>query len=224
MLFNSLNRELNYYGLWLGFLGVLRLQDDHACFAAYGYNIKTRVTTGIILQTSADEVKAIQDKLIHYKRFLGQELLLRSVITEISLDHCAELLIGAKQAVIDIEDATGEHTWAEYTATSKETRTDSELSKDAHGVKIEIALIRRRIEVISYWGDQLLEKCAEMVDTTSSAPATIGNREEMLQWIKNMKSRVKMVVLDTEYLETRATNQVGAVSIFKIFAPYLPTT
>jgi hypothetical protein len=72
----------------------MRLQSDHVCITAYGYNIKAKVMTGIVPQVNAAEEKAIQDRLMHYSRFLGQELLFRRVLIEICLDHCNVLLIG----------------------------------------------------------------------------------------------------------------------------------
>ena len=115
---------------------------------AYSYNSNTRTTTGIILQTDVAEMKAIKDNIVKHKVSAGHELLLRTVVTEISLQASGDHLSEVKQDVIDIEHSTGQHTWDNYVARDEKPKGDVELSRIAHGLRIQTAIVQRKIEVV----------------------------------------------------------------------------
>ena len=188
-----------------GFLGLIRLQNDTAIITAYSYNANTGTTTGIILQADEAEMKAIKEHILYHKASTGHELLLRIILTEMSLRVCVEHLSEVKQDVMDIEHSTGQHTWHNYSARGEKPETDVELSRVAHGLRIQVAVVCRRIEVVTIWIELLLESLTQ--DQKNSACTT-----SMLQWVRNMKTQVKMAKLDVDLIAKRAENQVGAVS------------
>ncbi len=172
---------------------------------AYSYNANTGTTTGIILQADEFEMDAIKEHILCHKASTGHQLLLRIIITDMSLKLCAEHLADAKQDVMDIEHSTGQHIWDNYNARDEKPKPDVELSRVAHGVKIQVAVVRRRIEAVSIWIELLLEGL--MQDQPNPARADL-----MLQWVRNMRTQAKMAKLDVDLNATRAENQVGAVS------------
>ena len=172
---------------------------------ACSYNPNTGTTTGIILQADEFEMNAIKEHILYHKASTGHPLLLQTIITEMSLKLCVEHLADTKQDVMDIEHSTGQHIWDNYKARDEKPKPDVELSRVAHGAKIQTAVVRRRIEAVSVWIELLLESLIQ--DQTNSARA-----ESMLQWVRNMKTQAKMAKLDVDLNATRAENQVGAVS------------
>ena len=188
-----------------GFLGLIRLQNDTAIITAYSYSANTGTTTGIILQTDEAEMQAIKERILYHKASTGHELLLRTILTEMSLTANVEHLAEVKQDVMDIEHSTGQHTWHNYRARYEKPQTDGELSRVAHGLRIQVAVLCRRIEVVTIWIELLLESLTQ--DQKYSARTT-----SMLQWVRNMKTQVKMTRLDVDLIAKRAENQVGAVS------------
>ena len=150
-------------------------------------------------------MKAIKEHIIYHKASIGHELLLRNILTEMSLGVCVEHLSEVKQDVMDIEHSTGQHTWDNYSARDEKPKPDVELSRVAHGLRIQVAVVCRRIGVASIWIELLLESLTQ--DQKNSA-----SRESILQRVRNMKTQVKMAKLDVELIAKRAENQVGAVS------------
>ena len=188
-----------------GFLGLIRLHNDTAIITAYSYNANTGTTTGIVLQTDEAEMKAIKERIVYHKSSIGHELLLRTIFIEMSLGVSEEHLSEVKQDVMDIEHSTGQHTWDNYDTRDEKPKPDVELSRLAHGLRIQAAVVGRRIEVASIWIELLLESLTQ--DQKDSASS-----KSMLQWLRNMKMEAKMAKLDVELLAKRAENQVGAVS------------
>ena len=172
---------------------------------AYSYDANTGTTTGIVLQADEFEMKAIKEHIIYHKAFTGHRLLLRTIITEMSLLTCVEHLADAKQDVMDIEHSTGQHTWDNYNARDEKPKPDVELSRVAHGAKIQVAVVCRRIEAVSMWIELLLEGLTQ--DQTDSA-----STRSMLQWVRNMKTQAQVAKFDVDLMAKRAENQVGAVS------------
>ena len=172
---------------------------------AYSYDANTGTTTGLVLQADEFEVKTIKEHIIYHKAFTGHQLLLRTIITDMSLMLCVEHLADAKQDVMDIEHSTGQHIWDNYNTRDEKPKPDVELSRVAHGAKILIAADCRRIEAVSVWIDLLFERL--MLDQTDSASARL-----MLQWVRNMKTQAQMAKFDVDLNAKRAENQVGAVS------------
>lgn len=188
-----------------GFLGLLRLQNGTAVITAYSYNSDTKITTGIILQADEAERNAIREQLVHCQSYLGHELLLRTILIEVSLRANVEYLWEIKQDVMNIEHSTGQHTWHNYRLREERSLSDVELSRVAHGLRIKVAGVCRRIEVASIWIELLLERLIK--DHRGYA-----NNRSMLQWLRNMETQVKMAKIDVELIAKRADNQVGAVS------------
>ena len=186
-----------------GFLGFLRLENTN--IMAYNHNPNNGTTTGIILQAHEGEVKTIKEQILFHESFISHRLLLRTIITEMSLQDSEKQTSEVKQNIMDIEDSTGQHTWDDYIARDEKPKSDVELSKEVHGLKIQTAVIYRRIEAVSIWTELLLESLTP--DQEDSAIRT-----SMLQWLRNLKIQVKMAKLDVELLTKRAENQVGAVS------------
>ncbi|KAL9124758.1 MAG: hypothetical protein Q9217_005942 [Psora testacea] len=176
---------------------------------AYSYNVDTRITTGIILDSDEAEMIAIKDNILNHKASAGHELLLRTVITEISLKASGEGLLEVKQDVMDIEHSTGQHTWYNYDARDEKPKADVELSRAAHGLRIQIATVHRKIEVVLIWIELLQESLTKDGENSS-------DRESMLEWIQNINTQAKMAKLDAEWVAKRAENQVGA--IYSLFA------
>ena len=172
---------------------------------AYSYDANTGTTTGLVLQADEFEVKSIKEHIFHHKAYIGHQLLLRTVITDMSLILCVEHLADAKQDVMDIEHSTGQHIWDNYNARDEKPKPDVELSRVAHGSKIQVAVVCRRIEAVTVWIDLLLEGLIQ--DRENSA-----RTRSMLQWARNMKTRAQMAKFDVDLIAKRADNQVGAVS------------
>lgn len=150
-------------------------------------------------------MKAIKEHIFHNTSFIGHELLLRTILTEMSLKLGMEHLSEVKKDVMDIEHNTGQHTWHNYRPRRLGPLSDVELSREAHGLRIQTGVVCRRIEVASIWIELLLESLTK--DQNDSA-----NRSSMLQWLRNMETEVKMAKLDVDFIAKRAENQVGAVS------------
>ena len=212
-LFELLLRNLAICLHWLtkatrmsGFLGLIRLQNHTALLTAYSYNISTGTSTGIFLQVDEAEMKAIKEHILYHKACIGHELLLRTIMTAISLSASAEQVSELKQDVMDIEDSTGQHTWNNYRASSKTPKTDVELSRIAHGLKIQVAVLCRRIEVVLYWIELLTESLKQEQNDSASGGV-------LLEWVRNMKIKTQMAKLDIDLIAKRADIQVGAVSI-----------
>ena len=183
---------------------MIRLLNDGAIILAYSYNVRTRITTGIILRTDEADMTAIKDNLMHYKELAGHELLLRAVMTEISLKASKAYLSSIKQDIMDVEHSTGQHTWVNYIAKNEEPKSDAELSRIAHGLRIQIAAVNRKVDVISIWLELLLQGL-------SRGDRKAADRRRMPEWLDNMKTQHKMTRLDVDLLAKRAENQVGAV-------------
>ena len=184
---------------------MFRIHNDTAIMIAYSYDANTGTTTGLVLQADEFEVKTIKEHITYHKAYLGHQLLLRTVITDMSLILCVEHLADVKQDVMDIEHSTGQHIWDNYNARDEKPKPDVELSRVAHGAKIQVAVVCRRIEAVSVWIDLLLEGLIQ--DQTDSARA-----RSMLQWVRNMKTQAQMAKFDVDLCAKRAENQVGAVS------------
>lgn len=196
-----------------GFLGLIRLQNDTAVFVAYSYNVTTRTTTGLLLQTDEAEMTVIKNIILNHPGSMGHEFLLRIVLTEISLVACGDHSTDVKQDVMDIEHSTGQHTWHNYTARDEIPKTDGELSRATHGLRIQVATIHRKIEVVWIWIEQLIESLARDGDTAVE-------RDPTLEWVQNMKTQAKMARIDADFIAKRAENQVGAVRN-SWFSPHL---
>ena len=172
---------------------------------AYSYDANTGITTGLILQADEFEVKAIKERILYHESSIGHPLLFRTIITDMSLLLCIEHLADVKQDVMDIEHSTGQHIWDNYNARDEKPKPDVELSRVAHGVRIQVAVVCRRIEAVTVWIELVLELLTQ--DQTDSARA-----RSMLQWARNMKTQAKMAKFDVDLIAKRAENQVGAVS------------
>ena len=172
---------------------------------AYSYNASTGTTTGLILQADEFEVKNIKERILYHEASIGHPLLFRTIITDMSLLLCIEHLADAKQDVMDIEHSTGQHIWDNYNARDQKPKPDVELSRVAHGAKIQVAVVCRRIEAVTVWIELVLELLLQ--DQTDSA-----STRSMLQWVRNMKTQAKMAKFDVDLIAKRAENQVGAVS------------
>lgn len=184
---------------------MIRIHNDTAIMLAYSHNANTGTTTGLIMQADEFEVKAIKERILCHKASTGHPLLLRTIITDMSLILCVEHLADAKQDVMDIEHSTGQHIWDNYNARDEKPKPDVELSRVAHGAKIQVAVVCRRIQAVTIWIELLLERLLE--DQTNSASA-----RSMLQWARNMKTQAQMAKFDVDLIAKRAENQVGAVS------------
>ena len=180
---------------------------------AYSYNARTGTTTGLILQADEFEVKAIKERILYHEASIGHPLLFRTIITDMSLLLCIEHLADAKQDVMDIEHSTGQHIWDNYNARDEKPKPDVELSRVAHGAKIQVAVVCRRIEAVTVWIELVLELLLQ--DQTGSA-----STRPMLQWVRNMKTQAKMAKFDVDLIAKRAENQVGAVSNACPLPPY----
>ena len=156
------------------------------------------------MQADELEVKAIKERILYHKAFLGHPLLLRTILTDMSLLLCVEHLADAKQDVMDIEHSTGQHIWDNYNARDEKPKPDVELSRVAHGARIQIAVVCRRIEAVTVWIELVLELLTQ--DQADSA-----STRSMLQWARNMKTQAKMAKFDVDLIAKRAENQVGAV-------------
>ncbi|KAL9607954.1 MAG: hypothetical protein Q9167_007177 [Letrouitia subvulpina] len=196
---------------------MMRLYNSEAIFVAYSYNINTRTTTGIIVRTDEAETMAIKDSILYYKELAGQKLLLRAIITEIGLKANREHLLDVKQDVMDIEHSTGQHTWGNYIARDEKPKADAELSRMVHGLRIQIALINRMVEVGLIWVELLLESLTQDKEKSTG-------KKQMLEWIQNLKIQIKMTQLDVEMVAKRAENQVGAVRNVHHFWPLFSTS
>ncbi|KAK0510273.1 hypothetical protein JMJ35_007667 [Cladonia borealis] len=183
---------------------LIRIHNDTAIMIAYSFDANTGTTTGLVLQADEFEVKTIKEHITYHQKHIGHQLLLRTVITDMSLILCVEHLADAKQDVMDIEHSTGQHIWDNYNARDENPKPDVELSRVAHGTRIQVAVVCRRIEAVTVWIDLLLEGLIQ--GQTYSA-----HTRSMLQWARNMKTRAQMAKFDVDLLGKRAENQVGAV-------------
>lgn len=188
-----------------GFLGLIRLHKDTAVLVAYSYDVNTDTTTGIIFQADENEVKAIKERIIYHKASKGHRLLLRIILVEMSLQATREHLTEIKQDVMDIEHNTGQHSWDNYKPRDDKPKSDPVLSREVHGLRIQIAVASRRVEVVSIWVAALLE-------SLTGEQGNSAGKVSMLEWTRNLKTQVTMAKLDAEYIGKRAENQVGAVS------------
>ncbi|MCJ1471390.1 hypothetical protein MMC13_000029 [Lambiella insularis] len=146
----------------------------------------------------------IKRRILYYKGFIGHELLLRTIITEMSLCISDKSFSMIRQEMVDIEHNTGQHMWDKYKTTHEQPRPDMELSRVAHSLRIQVAVMRRRVEAPSIWIELLLESLTH--DQGNSA-----NNKLMISWVRNLETKVKMAKADVEFLAMRAENQVGAV-------------
>ena len=168
-------------------------------------------------------MNAIKEQLVYHKASTSHKLLLRTIITELSLLTCVDHLWEAKLDIMDIEHNTGQHTWNNYRPRDEKPKSDVELSRVSHGLRIQVAVACRRVEVVSIWIDLLLESLRKE-QTSDTEGTTIS------QWLQNMSAKAKMAKLDADYLSRRADNQVGAVSnadtfplcIFSYTFPLIP--
>lgn len=185
-------------------MGLLRLQNT--IITAYSYDPSDGTTTGIILQSDEAEMKTIKEQILFHKSLIGHKLLFQTIITEMSLKVWKEQTSEIKQDVMDIEHSTGQHTWDDYIARDAKPKPDVELSRVVHGLKIQAAVVYRRIEAVSIWTELLLESLVEDQEETATGTS-------MLQWVRNLKTQVRMAKLDVELVTKRVDNQVGAVSL-----------
>ena len=197
-----------------GFLGLIRLQNDAAIITAHSHNANTSTTTGLILQADESEMDAVKERLLyHYRKASStghDPLLLRTILVEMSLAVGVKRLDEIKQDVMDIEHSTGQHTWDNYRARDEEPKPDIELSRVAHGMRIQVAVVCRRIEVASIWVELLLESLA-LDRGSDTAGGGVDGKVMLLQWVRNIKTQAKMARLDGELIAKRVENQVGAV-------------
>lgn len=122
------------------------------------------------------------------------------------------LLSKIKQEVMDIEHSTGQHTWDHYIPRDEKPKPDVKLSRVAHGLRVQVAVVSRRIEVVAIWVELLLESL-----TITNQDGIAGGRA-MKQWLRNLQMEVRMAKMDVEFNTKRAENQVGAVSNILRFA------
>lgn len=197
----------------VGFLGMIRLLTSDACFISYSYNESTRITTALILGTSQEEKTDIENSLVHRRSHIGQEYLLPTIFVDVGLGGYSKNMLSTKEKVLAVESLTDQHTWQGTSATVHPTN-DEELSKRAHGLKIEIAIANRKIEVISLWTD-LLPGIIAKSDTESirkQGDSFVGNNRSARQWIEALEAQIKMQKLDLDFLDRRTNNQIAAVS------------
>lgn len=90
---------------------------------------------------------------------------------------------------------------------------DAELSKRAHGLKIEIDVTSRKIEVISLRIDLLLGifKKSDTGSIRSLGDIHVGNGRTR-EHVEALDAQVKMQRLDLDYLVRRVAIQIAAVS------------
>lgn len=68
-----------------GFLGMIRLHLP--LIVASSYDPVTGTTTGLILNTNEAEAELIKGRFRHHQAYTGHELLLRTILTELSLQY-----------------------------------------------------------------------------------------------------------------------------------------
>lgn len=191
---------------------MIRLLTSDACFISYSYNESTRITTALILRASQAEKTDIESSLIHRRSHMGQEYLLPTIFVDVGLDGNSKHMFSMKQRVLAVERSTNQHTWPGTSATVHQT-DDAELSKRAHGLKIEIAVANRKIEVMSLWTDLLVTIAKS--DTESirkQGDNFVGSNHSAKEWTEALEAQIKMQKLDLDFLDRRVANQIAAVS------------
>ena len=193
---------------------MIRIQNDTAVISTFSHSTNKGTTTGLMLQTDEAEYEALKGHLMHYTPVYNHRLLLRTSMTELSLLTCMDDIWDAKTAAIDIEHNTGQHIWDTYTPRDEKPKTDAEVSRLSHGLRIYLAVCNRRIDVVDLWIDLLIEKLTPQEIATPDGA-------KMLQWLKNLKTQTRMAKVDVDFVTKRADNQVGAVST-KSTAVHIP--
>ena len=132
---------------------------------------------------------------------------------------------------MDIEHNTGQHTWDNYLPPSDgKPKPDSVLSREAHGLKIEVVVVCRRVETVTIWVGQLLEKrlrrwrvfegeekdflaswSGRLVEEKREEETAAAAAAALAQWSANLKMQISMTRLDAELIEKRVQNQIGAI-------------
>ena len=189
-----------------GSLGLMRIFNDIAVMTALSYSKNKNIVTGLILQADVNEVQTITEQLIHHLPVFSHRLLLRTMITEISLWTTTEHMWKIKSDITDIEHNTKQHPWHSYHVSDEEPKSDTELSRLTHGFRIRIAIANRWVECATIYTELLLE------NLKSDVPLGPGGLK-MQEWLHNLKTQARMAKLDNEFLTKRADNQVGAVSV-----------
>lgn len=192
---------------------MMRLLTSDAIFVAYNFHESTRTTTGIILRACQKEKDDIERSLVYHRLLIGQEMLVATLVTEISMHGGVEDLAFVKQAVLAVERLTNQHKWKEQSSVVNRI-TDEELSISAHGLTIDIAIAYRKNAVLSLWTGLLLESIKKAHLALVQLPGTVDLQEShsMMQWTEYLDTQVKMQKLDVEFLGRRAANQTAAVS------------
>ncbi|KAI9782802.1 MAG: hypothetical protein M1839_004553 [Geoglossum umbratile] len=203
-------------GKVLSFLLMVRLQTSLVSLAAFSHNMRTGVTTGIILQAGEDGTQVITTALAHYRSLIGQPLLLPTILVDIGLAGSIEQSLLTKSTLDYIEDATRQHTFAEFIVSSYETRptdiTFEERMKLAHGSKIEIAVAQRKVRVLLDLVDLLHQTHSECHGSpTLAAGVPAPGCCEIKDWIDYLGSQTRMEATDADFLMQRAENQISAI-------------
>jgi hypothetical protein len=153
---------------------------------------------------------------MHYRAFIGQPLLLPTLLVDISLTRSMKRSLKTKSGLDYIEDATQQHTWAEFIANSYDASpkdiTFEELMRLAHGSKIEVAVAQRKARVFLDVIKLLRDTYAECHDTPRSGPkCSTPNSQEIKEWINFLDSKARMESTDADFLMRRAETQISAV-------------
>ncbi|KAG8531177.1 uncharacterized protein KY384_004535 [Bacidia gigantensis] len=207
-----------------GFLGLIRLHNSSAAVLAHSFDTQNGTTTGIILRIDEDEMKVIKKYIIHNRGLIGQRLFLRAILTNLSLKVSMQHLSEVKEDVMDIEHNTGQHTWDNYRPRDLKLKSDLELSRLAHGLRIQVAVLARKIEVASIWLQLLQDDLISTTATTASSSCVVYDflqvsnfsvqldSSTMLlpQWLRNLKTQIQLAKVDVELVGKRAEIQIGA--------------
>ncbi|KAH0553105.1 hypothetical protein GP486_006706 [Trichoglossum hirsutum] len=196
-----------------GLLMMIRLHSSINSISAFSHDVKTGVTTGLILQTGDDEQAKIQDMLQHYEPFVGQPLLLPAILLDIGLHKAMDYSLGTKSKLNNIEVNTRQHPWGEvitdYTRPiDPQDMSIETLMRLAHGAKVEVALSERKIRVISSISS-LLQRLSVDPRYLSTIPSQ--RNHEFKEWIDHLSSLVEMEATDVSFLMPRAENQISAL-------------
>ncbi|KAI9774103.1 MAG: hypothetical protein M1840_005196 [Geoglossum simile] len=201
---------------YLSFLFLLRMQTSLISLAAFSHSMGTGVTTGVVLQPGSRGAGDITMALAHHRAFIGQPLLLPTILTDIALARSVERSLITRDDLDYIEDATQQHTWTEFIVerynTGPKDITLEELMRRAHGLKIEVAVAQRKARVIVDLVRLLRETYTESLDSPMSAPRSFTpNSYEILEWINNLDSQARMESTDVDFLMRRAETQLSAI-------------
>ncbi|KAH0534015.1 hypothetical protein FGG08_007378 [Glutinoglossum americanum] len=193
------------------FLLAARLQTSLVSLIAFSHEVDTGVTAGVILQAGEDSTKDILAVLKHYRRLIGDPLLLPTVLVDICLSGSIERSLETKKKLDFIEDQTQQHTWDEFIMASYQPTPDAlpfgELMRRAHGSKIEVAVAQRKARVVLDLVGLLHQTYSE---TRAPGSPTSGDCK-IKDWISHLESQARMEATDTDFLMQRVDNQTSAV-------------